>query len=440
MCRVSTEEQALHGDSLQAQEDALVQYANDNNMKIVKVYRDEGFSARKPVLKRPAMLELLEDVKAGKIDMVLFTKLDRWFRNIKEYYKIQEILERNRVVWKAILEDYNTATADGRLKVNIMLSVAENEADRTSERIKFIFNSKIMRKEAIFPAHCSPFGYTVVTIDGVKRLVKDEETREAVEYFFKIALSVSIRNAAMQTVNKFGIKRLYKNWASMCHNELYKGTYQGVEDYCEPYITAAQFDELQINKHQRKAAQNRIYLFTGLIKCPHCGQRMTSRYIFNGRKEYNYYRCKHREIKQCPIKDIPEAKTEQYVLDNIKAELEKFIVELEIKQPKTPKKNTDTSKLKEQLRRVNVAYQAGNLDDSEYLQLTKDIKLKIEKASAVEQNEEVVDIEALKDFLNSGFEEIYDSLTKEEKQRLWRSVISELVYDGTEFVGIKFKA
>ena len=115
MCRVSTDEQALHGDSLQAQEEALVEYANENNMKIHKVYRDAGFSARKAVLKRPAMLELLEDVKAGKIDLILFTKLDRWFRNIKEYYKIQEILERNKVVWKAILEDYSTQTLFFRL-------------------------------------------------------------------------------------------------------------------------------------------------------------------------------------------------------------------------------------------------------------------------------------------------------------------------------------
>ena len=297
-----------------------------------------------------------------------------------------------------------------------------------------------MRKEVIFPAHCAPFGYKVVNIDGVNRLVKDEETREIVEYFFKLALSVSIRNAAMQTNNKFGIKRRYQNWGQMCHNELYKGTYQGVEDYCEPYLTKAQFDELQVNKHQRKAAQDRVYLFTGMIKCPLCGNRMHARYISNGRKEYYYYRCRQNEIKQCPIKNVPEAKTEQYVLENIKSELEKFIVELEVKQPKkTAKKNTDTAKLKEQLRRVNVSYQARNLDDAEYLQLAKDIKLKIEKASALEQAEEEVDIEALKEFLNSGFEKIYDSLTKEEKQRLWRSVISELIYDGTEIVGIKFK-
>ena len=124
--RVSTEEQVLHGYSLDTQETELVKYANEKGYKIVGIYRDEGFSARKPVLKRKVMQELLKDVEAGKIDMIIFTKLDRWFRSVGEYHKVQAVLDKNRVVWRTILEDYQTETADGRLKVNIMLSVAEN--------------------------------------------------------------------------------------------------------------------------------------------------------------------------------------------------------------------------------------------------------------------------------------------------------------------------
>ena len=91
--RVSTEEQAMHGISLIAQEDSLVRYAQDRGYKIVGIYRDEGNSARKPVSKRPVMLQLLEDVKSGKIDRILFTKFDRWSRNVREYHNVQEILE-----------------------------------------------------------------------------------------------------------------------------------------------------------------------------------------------------------------------------------------------------------------------------------------------------------------------------------------------------------
>ena len=132
--RVSTEEQALHGYSLGAQEDHLVAFAKEHGYKIVGIYRDEGYSARKPAMKRKVMQRLIADVKAGKIDRILFIKLDRWFRNVREYHKIQAILEANNVTWQATMEDYNTNTADGRLKVNIMLSVTETRSYKSRPR------------------------------------------------------------------------------------------------------------------------------------------------------------------------------------------------------------------------------------------------------------------------------------------------------------------
>ena len=439
--RVSTDEQAKFGDSLEAQHETLVSFANNNNMKIVGVYRDEGFSARKPVLKRPAMLELIEDVKAGKIDIIIFTKLDRFFRNVKEYYKIQEILERNRVTWKAVKEDYNTTTSDGRLKINIWLSIAENEADRTSDRIKDVFNSKIMRKEVIIPSQNVPMGYKAVEIDGVRKLIKDEEKREITEYFFNIALTTSVRQAMLQTESKFGIHREPKSWYNMCHNELYMGRYKGVEDYCEPYLTPSQFYEVSKHKGTRKAKNNRIYLFSGLIICPLCKRRMIARYVIReSGKECYYYRCPNAISKTCSVKSISEIKVENYVLGNIKTEIEQFILSHEVAQPKKPKQKSDATKLKEQLRRVNVSYQAGNMEDDEYLAKTKELKAMIEKAKREEDEDNTLDVSALKEFLNSGFEEIYSSLEKDEKQRLWRSVIDQLSYDGNTITGIKFKA
>lgn len=442
MCRVSTEEQALHGDSLEAQERALVEHANTHNMIIYKIYRDAGFTARKPVLKRPAMLELLEDIKAGKIDMVIFTKLDRWFRNVKEYHKIQEILERHNVTWKAILEDYNTATADGRLKVNIMLSVAENEADRTSERIKFVFQSKIAKKEVIIPPQCVSFGYKIGLIDGIKRFVKDDETREITEYFFSLVFSTSIRQAIIQTESKYNIHREFGNWYKMCHDEIYAGIYKGVEDYCEAYITKKQLNELsERGKKFRTAKNNRAYLFTGLIRCPYCDRLMVSKYCTSSRGiEYYYYRCPNSITKCCQLKTISEKKVENYVLANVKKELEKFIFSHETSAPKPTKKKTDVAKLKEQLRRVNVSYYAGNMEDEEYIAKTKEIKVMIEKASAEEQQEKApLNLTFLKDFLNSDFEKIYTQLEKREKQRLWYSIIDELIYDGNTLVDIKFR-
>lgn len=146
-CRVSTEEQAVHGLSIEAQREALDTWATENHVQVVDRYIDAGISARKPASKRPELQRLLADVRSGQIDLIVFTKLDRWFRNIAEYYKVQEALETHRVDWKTIHEDYDTSTASGRLKINIMLSVAQDEADRTSERIKAVFASKMERQE-----------------------------------------------------------------------------------------------------------------------------------------------------------------------------------------------------------------------------------------------------------------------------------------------------
>ena len=133
--RVSTEEQALRGYSIETQIDNLTEYCEKAKMKIVDHYTDEGISGAKPPMKRPALKRLLEDVEAGKIDMVLFTKLDRWFRSVQEYFKVQEILERHNVEWKTIHEDYDTTTANGRMAITIFLAIAQNERERTAERI-----------------------------------------------------------------------------------------------------------------------------------------------------------------------------------------------------------------------------------------------------------------------------------------------------------------
>lgn len=79
--RVSTDEQAKFGFSIKTQIEALEKHCLDNKIKIVDHYTDDGVSGGKAAFKRPAMSRLLEDVKAGKIDIILFTRLDRWFRN-----------------------------------------------------------------------------------------------------------------------------------------------------------------------------------------------------------------------------------------------------------------------------------------------------------------------------------------------------------------------
>ena len=159
--RVSTEEQAMHGYSLDAQRETLTRYANMHNLVIVDYYIDEGKSARKKFQNRKEFMRMMTDVEAGRIDLILFIKLDRWFRSVKDYYKIQEILEAHNVNWKTTEEHYDTATTNGRLYINIRLSVAQDESDRDSDRIKFVFDSKVARGETLVGPQSLPLGLTV---------------------------------------------------------------------------------------------------------------------------------------------------------------------------------------------------------------------------------------------------------------------------------------
>ena len=86
--RVSHEEQVISHLSLDAQKEALTKHAKERGYSIVDIYADEGITARKQLKKRKELQRLLEDVKKDKIDLILVTKLDRWFRNIKDYRNI----------------------------------------------------------------------------------------------------------------------------------------------------------------------------------------------------------------------------------------------------------------------------------------------------------------------------------------------------------------
>ena len=445
--RVSTEEQAMHGISLIAQEDSLVRYAQDRGYKIVGIYRDEGNRARKPVSKRPVMLQLLEDVKSGKIDRILFTKFDRWSRNVREYHNVQEILEAHNVTWQATLEDYDTLSANGRLRVNIMLSVNESEADRDSERIKFVFEGKRQRKEWCFTGGPGqwPYGYMPQEIDGVKRCVKDTDKDPIVQDFWDYVVKYnSIRKAGMYVCEKYGITRNYRTWMVTARNELYTGTFRGVEDYCPAYVNRADWERIILGHEIIKKTQNpdRVYLFTGLIRCPVCGNTMKATfktYPNDRSKEYNGYRCNNGKLRTCSFNhQLSERKIEKYLLDNIQSLLEDHITtaEVAVKEKRQQPKALDAVNLAEKLRRLNTIYMAGNISDDDYLAESRRLKAAIEKAKAQDEQKAPPNLEALRAFLQSDFLTIYDSLSKEDRRRIWRSVIQEILIDGTTPTGI----
>lgn len=446
--RVSTEEQARYGYSIQTQIDALVEYCEKNRLKIVDHYCDEGVSAGKPYKKRPEMKRLLDDVEAGKIDIIIFTKLDRWFRNVQEYFKVQEILDKHKVEWRAIWEDYDTTTANGRMAITIFLAIAQNEREKTSERIKAVFENKRKNREAFFGWNSTPFGYVERKDEnGITRLVKDPEIKDALQAFWDMAVEYNNISKAAKTINlEYGLARTKPKWMELVKKEIYTGTYKSIENYCPAYVSKEDWIKLQEKGFIKKTQNNRVYLFTGLIRCPSCGKKMSSKYCKQVRsngvvKEYFSYKCRDADIGLCKYKHtISQIKAEQWLIKHLREMIKTEIAEVEIAKSKPrPKPKTNIPALKEQLRRLEVVYMAGNKSDAEYITEQNELKSAIKKAeSEIPYDPADRDLTNIKELLETDFESMYKTLDAEDRRRFWRSLLKEIHVKGNEVVSVDF--
>lgn len=424
--RVSTEEQALHGLSIEAQTMALEEWAQSSGHKVVDTYIDAGISARKPATKRPELQRLLLDVQAGKGELVVFTKLDRWFRNLAEYYKVQEILEKCHVDWQTIHEDYDTSTASGRLKINIMLSVAQDEADRTSERIKAVFEAKRQKLEPLTGQ--MPYGYI---IDG-KKIVKDPKTEAAVDTFFESYLSTgSIAASQRDVYEQFGISLSYHKVHKMMNCTAYYGRYFGADGMTPPYLTKEEFDKIQATKRTvvRKSAKNHIFIFSGLIKCPECGHRMGTRRSTTA--NYQYYSCQtpYLATGRCQNRVcMGEKKIERYIMDTLakKIEQEKFERLAQLETAKNRDYKAELSAVQGKMRRLKDLYINDLISLDEYKSDHAALLARCAELEQMGRSSKPPDFSALEALLEKGWAEMYAELSPERKRSVWRGVIKEI--------------
>lgn len=446
--RVSTDEQALRGYSIAAQKDALEDYCKNKRIKIVGHYTDEGVSGSKPPLKRPALKQLMEDVEAGRIDIILFTKLDRWFRSVKEYFKVQDILEKHRVEWKTIHEDYDTTTANGRMAITIFMAIAQNEREKAAERTSAVFANKRKNKESFFGKNATPYGYTEEKDEnGITRLVKDPKLEEAMQKFWDIAVKYQNINKAAKIVNlEYGIKKTSRKWMELTKKEIYTGDYKGVKGYCPAYVSKEDWTKLKDRPKIKQTKGNRVYLFTGLIECPMCKNNLAGTYCARKNKEgvrteYRSYRCQHNRGYVCSYRNnLSELKTEDWLLKNVRKLMgdEVARVKLERTKPK-PKPKTNIAALKEQLRRLEVVYMAGNKSDEEYLKEQTELKAAIKKAeNESPQTIADKDLTIIENMLKKDFESIYKELSDEEKRMFWRTIIKRIYVDHNRICYVDF--
>lgn len=425
--RVSHDEQVMKGLSLDAQKEALVSHAKERGYNIVDIYADEGITARKKLKNRKELQRLLDDVRKDKIDIILVTKLDRWFRNIKDYYTVQEILESHNCNWKTIFENYDTSTASGRLHINIMLSVNQDECDRTSERIKAVFQHKKENKEV-----CSgsvPYGYY---IDENKHLQIDEEkAKEVQDAYNHYEMHNNIAQTKQYITDKYGYIS-YSTTRKRLTHEVYTGVVDGIKDFCPAIISAKQYKNVQrligMNKKEYKPkAPVEEYIFSGMLRCKICGSVLNSNRMKKCNGYYKLYRCqKFKREKVCTNKyPIPETILEKHLLNNIKEELSKYKVTYEIR--KAEKDNTDISsqliKCQNKLEKLKDLYLDDLIDKNSYKAEYSRLNGIISDLEKEMDNDTDIDIDTVNAILEMDFESIYNTLQPNEKRFIWQSII-----------------
>lgn len=416
--RVSTEEQAKFGLSIHDQQNDLEEYAKAHGMKVVGIFPDAGFSARKKIEKRPAMLQLLEAVKRDEVDIILVTKLDRWFRNIGEYYKVQEILEAHNVSWRTIYEDYETSTAAGRLKINIMLAVAQDEADRTSERIKRVLDAKKERNE-VCTGHL-PKGYKIEE----KFAVIDKEAEPVIRKYFSTFLETGSITKAMDAVPELNLK--YQTASQMLDNQGYMGDWHGIK--LPPYLTPQEFQRVQDLRSRvtRKSPYNRTYIFSGLIVCGECGRRMTGHPSPrpSGACSYSYYCQGSAQRKGCSNGNFTvEWKIEDYLMSTIDEQIQ---IKLQAKPRKEPKIKADVQlkTIQKKLAKLSELYIEDMISKVDYSKKYANLTEQIEAITSAEPPARAP--EEIATLFAPGWQDIYKNLTRENKQAFWKLKIKEI--------------
>lgn len=312
--RVSTDEQADKGNSLNEQQERLSAYCKAMNWGEPVFYIDDGYSAKD--LNRPAIKKLLEDVKQDKVRVILTTKLDRLSRNLLDLLQTVEFLSDHNCSYISASESFDTSTAVGRMTLQLLGTFAEFERERISERVKDNMLSLARNTNKAISRPC--FGYDIVN----GQYTINEEEAKFVRLMFEWAEQGHGHRMIAKMLNDLGsvtkkgkmwdqvnVKRLMQNDAlagRLVYNKrqvkngkrMFRDTEEWIvkENNHPAIISPEQFEKVQeIMKSRARAAKHadsETYLLTGLVKCVHCGKNMKGSTSRHKRKngDYTYYR------------------------------------------------------------------------------------------------------------------------------------------------------
>lgn len=387
--RVSTEDQAREGFSLPEQKERLEAYCKFKGFVIKDYYTDAGISAKTGNY-RPEFERLKEDIKSKKINTIIALKQDRITRSIFDWEELMRFLEENDAYLDCVNDDINTTNANGKMVSRILMSVSQQEIERTSERTKVGLAGAI--KQGHIP-HQAPLGY----IHENKKLVIDHLTKDVVIRIFELYHKGMSYQKISTLFNKEQV--LGKtNWrdssiVAILENEIYKGDFVHgkrtkhptyYENVVEPIVSKEMWEECQVQKKKNSKSYQRTltYLFLQKLRCPKCnrilGGKATQKK--NGNIYYYYY------CHDCKI-NFKESLVEEYFNDFVNELVEYDSVVNQFFLPMIKQKfdepqeelKKDINKQKDKLERIKRAYINGVFSLEEYNDERKLVESALEK-------------------------------------------------------------
>ena len=387
--RVSTEDQAREGFSLPEQKERLEAYCKFKGFVIKDYYTDAGISAKTGNY-RPEFERLKEDIKSKKINTIIALKQDRITRSIFDWEELMRFLEENDAYLDCVNDDINTTNANGKMVSRILMSVSQQEIERTSERTKVGLAGAI--KQGHIP-HQAPLGYKHEN----KKLVIDHLTKDVVIRIFELYHKGMSYQKISTLFNKEQV--LGKtNWrdssiVAILENEIYKGDFVHgkrtkhptyYENVVEPIVSKEMWEECQVQKKKNSKSYQRTltYLFLQKLRFPKCnrilGGKATQKK--NGNIYYYYY------CHDCKI-NFKESLVEEYFNDFVNELVEYDSVVNQFFLPMIKQKfdepqeelKKDINKQKDKLERIKRAYINGVFNLEEYNDERKLVESPLEK-------------------------------------------------------------
>jgi site-specific DNA recombinase len=463
-CRVSTDEQAREGVSLEEQRERLLAYCRAMGWNTEPLqFIDDGYSAKDT--NRPALNKLLKMVDEKQITKIMVTKLDRMSRRLLDLLNLIDLFQHQNVSFISTSESFDTDTPSGRLTLQVLGAVAEFERERIKERV---FENMVHAAKNGKWLTQSPYGYRLVN----KNLVIHDPEAEIVRKIFDLYVNAGKGFFSIaKTLNKDGIpSRQNKEWnlrsiKLLLSNPVYKGTLvwnrtdsskkareeKDVEEWvvvpnCLPVIIDNNlWDRTQERMNRTEApfrAKTSPHLLGGFLRCGNCGASMSISWS-GWPKRYRVYRCAANKNKGTCM-------SKTYRADDVEAWFKKGLLQVSsiclkeytVKLNEVAQENKKTSKgqqlalAEQRYKRKVEAYTAGliQLDD------LKEEKMKLDAEQAVIESilepEHEIDIEVMEQEIRNKLLTVIDAIEiipVEDAKALLSTLLEKVVlYDAGE--------